>query len=49
MALGFRFTPGQSSFLLKDFQLPEPFAFRSNSLGLFYAPISAESMFPYNR
>lgn len=51
MPLGFRFTPGQSSFLFSELQLPESFAnlsFICNSLGLFYAPMHSEALASYS-
>lgn len=52
MALGFRFPPGQSTFLLNEIQLPEcldSLSFVCNSLGLFYSTMGANSLLSYSR
>jgi hypothetical protein len=53
MGLGFRFLPGQTDFLLKEFSLPESFdsfSFISNSLGLSYIsrPLPDICLYPYS-
>lgn len=53
MGLGFHFLPGQDSYLLKEFDLPDSFDrlhFLSNSLGLRYnsRAISEDLLYPYS-
>lgn len=52
MCFGFRFLPGQSSFILRELELPqcfEKFSFLSNSLGLFYGPSQSDLAIEYSR